>query len=847
MKQILTLLIVLLAFIPMMNAQDGTSTWSQVENVASIEKTSRLENPSNFLLFSMDDYAKTFNYLVRAKQRFNQEVGEEIEMNLPMPDGTMASFRVLSDPIMEPELAAKFPEIKTYTLIGISNPYATAKVDFTPAGFHAMIFIAGESTVFIDPYRLSDNVYIVYHRADYPAPVEAFTCLTESSSSHSESYSRFGDCKLRRYRLALACTGEYAAFHGGTVALVLAAMNTTMMRVNGVFEKEAGVTMMIIGNNNLIIYLDAATDPYTNGNGVTMLGENQANCDAVIGSANYDIGHVFSTGGGGVATLYSPCNNSTKARGVTGSGAPVGDPFDIDFVAHEMGHQFGGNHTQNNSCQRSSESYEPGSASTIMGYAGICPPNVQNNSDAYYHAASLDEFGSFTTAGGNTCPVIVSAANNPPTANAGANYTIPKSTAFRLTGVGSDPDSDPITYCWEQYNNDVAPVMPPDPTNTVGPTFRSLLPKTSASRDFPDMGIPNTWEVLPSVARTMDFRLTVRDVNATYGYGCTEHDDMIVTVNAATGPFAITAPNGGENWVSGMMETVTWNIAGTNGAPINCANVDILLSLDGGATYPHTLATNTPNDGSQAVTLPNVTSTTARIRVRSVGNIFFDISDADFEVGADVTCIEMMSTDVPQVISATGTPTITSDLVLTNTNLITSIEVINVEGTHTWISDLDFSIIDSAGTEVTLLNDQCSNQDDFDMGFRDGGVAFSCPLTQNLIYNPTGTLNTYVGRKISGTWQLKIFDDTNQDGGQLNSWGLKVCYTGGGGGACDANLTFDTTPIATGAYYASNSILASVSLQAGAMVTLQSQEINMTNGFLVPLGAELNALIGPCQ
>ncbi len=301
---------------------------------------------------------------------------------MPMPDGTSASFRIYKVPVMSPELAAKFPEIKTYAGQGIDDPSATIRLDLTPLGFHAMVLSPGKQ-VFIDPYSSqTTDEYICYYKSDLQRTT-GFVCEAEETSSLMDiippagAVQKTSGAQLRTYRLALACTGEYAATKGGTVPGALAGMTTTMNRVNGVYETEVAIRMIMVANNNLLIYTNSSTDPYTNGNGSTMLSQNVSTCNSVIGSANYDIGHVFSTGGGGIAGLGVVCGSS-KANGVTGSANPVGDPFDIDYVAHEMGHQFGGNHTFNSvtsSCngnRAASAAYEPGSGITIMAYAGIC-------------------------------------------------------------------------------------------------------------------------------------------------------------------------------------------------------------------------------------------------------------------------------------------------------------------------------------------------------------------------------------------------------------------------------------------------------------------------------------------
>ncbi|MBK8498733.1 MAG: hypothetical protein IPL52_07940 [Flavobacteriales bacterium] len=570
---------------------------------------------------------------------------------LPMPDGTVQRYRFMESPVMHPDLQEQLPMIRTYAGYGIDAPGATVRFDITPHGFHAMVLSASREAFFIDPYAYGNTSDLIcYRKSDFHKALAGFPYCAfddvndpETIEAHTQAVmaalesERAGDCQFRTYSLALACTGEYAAYHGGTVPLAAAAMATTLNRVNQMFERDATLTLQLVANNNNLIYLNSSTDPYTNNNGSTMLGQNISTCNSVIGSGNYDIGHVFSTGGGGVAYLSSVCT-SNKAGGVTGSSAPVGDPFDIDYVAHEMGHQFGGNHTQNNNCNRSAAAaVEVGSGITIMGYAGVCSPNVAAHSDAMYGGYSLGEIHTFITGAGHTCDAVTALVNAPPTANAGADRVIPRSTPFVLTGIGTDANSgDALTYSWEQMDNAVA-TQPPVATSTGGPCFRPFLPVASNQRFLPNLGaiISNTtptWEVLASVARTYNFRLTVRD-NAVGG-GCNAQDNMVVTVNGTAGPFQVTAPNTAVNWAGNSLQTVTWNVAGTTASPVSCANVDIFLSTDGGLTWPVTLLSATANDGSETITVPNTATTAARIIVKANGNIFFDMSNTNFTITA---------------------------------------------------------------------------------------------------------------------------------------------------------------------------------------------------------------------
>jgi hypothetical protein len=573
----------------------------------------------------------------------------QVLLTLPTPDGRFETFEIVYSPVMDLKLEAWMANqgwpMRTYRGVSLDHPATSVRLDWGgPAGFHASVISPGRS-YYIDPYWKGDTeLYSSYFRSEFSRKDSGFSCLVEDGPKRwgRQKAGATTGGNLRTYRLVVAATGEYTAFHGGTKPAGQAAIVTTINRVNQVYERDLSIRMVLIGNNSDVVYTDGGTDPYTNGSGSTMLGENQTNCDAVIGTANYDIGHVVSTGGGGIASLGVPCNAAFKARGVTGSSNPVGDPFDIDFVSHEIGHQWGGNHTFNSetgSCgfgnRNSTTAYEPGSGSTIQAYAGICGvDDLQPNSDPYFHGVSLDEMLDYA-AGGGACSVNISANNpNAPTVDAGAAHTIPISTPFELMVASSnDLDGDSLTYTWEQFD------LGPPATLAAGdngssPILRSWSPTASMFQLFPNNGVtPATGETLPTTNRTMNFRVTVRDNNP--GGGRLGEDTTTVTSNTSAGPFLVTAPNGGELWDG--TETVTWNVAGTAGGAVNTANVDILLSTDGGVTWPTTLVSGTPNDGSQSVTLPDVDTSAARVKIMGSGNIFFDTSDANFNVGTVVS------------------------------------------------------------------------------------------------------------------------------------------------------------------------------------------------------------------
>jgi hypothetical protein len=590
-----------------------------------------------------------------------EESGQYNTISLPTPSGVEMEFNIQEVSMMEKPLADKYPMIKTYTAISKVNPMITAKLDFTLFGFHAKVF-NGSETYFIDPYTdINSDWYIIYYKNQYAKPIQhRMHCDVDKENELSapetaidisgntlpqNSYKQNGTNK-RNYRLALACTMEYSTAVGGanpTKASVLSAMVTSMNRVNGVFEREFSMHATLVANNDTLIYLPGGTDPYTNNNGSTMLGQNQTTVNARIGSANYDYGHVFSTGGGGIASLGSVCSANSKAQGVTGSPNPLGDPFDIDYVAHEMGHQFGGSHTFNSitgSCsgnRSGTSAYEIGSATTIQGYAGICGnDNIQNNSDDYYHIRSLEQM---TGTNVMACAQNTASNNALPTLNPiDTTYIIPYKTPFELTASGVDTDNDPLTYCWEEYDRGGSGAAW-DAVTTVAPIFRSFDPSTSRTRTIPQrsqlmLNVESyKGEVLSVNQRIVRFRCTLRDMHNGYGAFYTSTDTLKLDVRTTTGLYRVTSQNtNGVVWTGSSPQTVTWDVAGTNAAPFNCANVDIFVSTDSGKTWPHVLATNVPNNGTANVLSPNVDALGARIKVKGAGNVFFDLNDNYFRI-----------------------------------------------------------------------------------------------------------------------------------------------------------------------------------------------------------------------
>ena len=618
-----------------MFSQTNRGLWTQKNTTQELQKTTT--SPNSYKAFTLD-FEKLKNNLSTTPKRGEASGNSNLIIQFPNAEGKLESFRITEASTMTPELQAKFPEVRSFVGQGIDDPTAIIRFSISPERGLSSTVLSDKKSVYIEKSLNTASDYFVYKRTALDTKSEEFICETEYMKQNSDfdlaAARNANDGKLRTFRLALACTGEYAAFHGGTEAGVISAMNATMTRVNGVFERDLSLTMVMVDNTS-IIFLDGTTDPYTNNDGGTMLSENQTTVDANIGTANYDIGHVFSTGGGGVAYLNSPCGSS-KAGGVTGSGSPTGDTFDIDYVAHEMGHQYGGNHTQNNDCQRSAVSFEPGSASTIMGYAGICNPNVQNNSDDYFHGENIKEMWSNISTGASQCAAQSDTNNAAPIADAGVNFTIPASTPFILNGSGTDADAgNALTYCWEQIDATPA-TMPPASTSTVGPAFRSIQPKVSPDRYMPDFSTvlagstESTWEVVPSVSRNMNFLLTVRD-NASGG-ASTSSDEMAITVDDAAGPFVVTSQTATITWDAGTTQTITWDVANTDSGSVNTPNVDIFVTPDNGVTFIQ-VASGVANNGSYGITVPSgAVTSNARVMVRGANNVFYAINSANITI-----------------------------------------------------------------------------------------------------------------------------------------------------------------------------------------------------------------------
>lgn len=641
MKKILLALVVAAPIV-------GFSQWksTSVKNATIKEGKEKIETSG---LYTLDNQLFK-NQLANAPERFSNLPGNVI--SIPNSQGNLEKFEVWEASNFTPELQAKFPDIRAYVGIGIDDPSAYLRFSYSPKGISSMTLRSGKSE-FIEPYTTDDSVFAVFdskaHRNQGEVP---FECKTPESTALTNDINDLATSQLssagvfKTFRLAQSCTGEYGQYFGGTVAGAMTAINNTVTRVNAVFEKDFALNVILIDNNEAVVYLDPATDPYSPATGMNSWnGQLQSTLNSVIGAANYDIGHLFgrSGGGGNAGCIGCVCNDSNKGSGITspGSGGPEGDNFDIDYVAHEMGHQLGATHSFTWEAQPGGTQVEPGSGSSIMGYAGIVPGlNVQAHSDDNFTYRNLTQVQ--TNLQNKPCANNTTMANQAPVVSAGENYNIPVGTAFVLRGTGSDPDGNPLEYIWEQNDAGSEETSGQNSkvgfTKTTGPNFRMMPYTAEPVRYFPkfeyvlDKEVTSEetywkakWEAITTVPRVYNFAFTARDINAEGGQ--TNSDLTRITVKDA-GPFKILTPANAEEVVlnPGTMN-VTWDVAGTDGGEINTANVKISFSSDNGATFT-VVSENTPNDGSETIAFPagTVAGTNARIMIEAVGNIYYAVS-----------------------------------------------------------------------------------------------------------------------------------------------------------------------------------------------------------------------------
>lgn len=775
--------------------------WSKVTNTTGKKVKEEFSNLKEKQLFSLNkDLMKS--KLQNAPQRFSGEKGVEVLM--PNDKGELQKFQVWEYSNFTPEVQAKYSSIKSYVGIGITDPTAYLRFTVSDLGLSSTILKSGGSS-FIEPYSVGNDIYASYESSSrLLEEKDAFVCSTMDAIIHPDSQeptsNKSNNKVYKTFRLAMSAQAEYSQYHiqragatGATddekKAIVLAAIVNTVTRVNALYEKDLAVHFNLI-DILPIIYLDAATDPYTS----SFNSQVQSTLTSVIGAANYDIGHLlaYASPNGNAGCIGCICTNSSKGSAFTSHYIPVSDIFDIDYVAHEMGHQVGANHTHTYSgSEGTGVQVELGSGNTIMGYTGITGSyDTQFNSNDFFTYRNILQIQN--NLANKACAVNTTLTNTPPVVDAGPNVTIPISTPFVLKGTVTDADGDAMTYVWEQNNPATTSAQftsgsYASPTKTGGPNFKMFPPKSEPVRYFPEFGKvlagvnATRWEALSSVGRTLNFTLTARDNGV--GGNQTNTDEVVVTVSATAGPFVVTAPTFGESLTSNNTYNVKWNVANTNVAPVNTSLVNIKFSTDGGKTFT-TLVANTANDGEESVTIPSGSqAANAYIMIEAVDNVYFAMSPSfviDYSVAGEVCNTYSYTGPAVDINDGTGSTSgpISSPQVLVPINVeesgtITKIKVTPVVE-HPRTSQIVVGIEGPLGQTAWLWNRKCTSSG-INATFSDEGSNYVCasPITGNV--KPDESLAIFKGNDSKGVWNLFASDNVRNLTGKINSWTLEVC------------------------------------------------------------------------
>lgn len=764
-----------------LNAQNFWGVLNQTPKDISLSKT---DLPNDSKLFTLNQDAM-LSYLKDAPN-LNKGKSSTTTLEFPTNDGSFKTFYIYENSNFVESLQKQYPEIRSYKGISVDNASETISFSISQLGVKTIHFKASGQTELMGLVDTDDNIYSVYNYK-LNSGKEEFICHTDDIPLNIDeldtSDRNANDKKMRTARLAISVNGEYSDYFGGTIANSLAAMNATLTRVNSIFEKEMSLHFNLVDNTD-IIFLDKNSDPYSNNSG-NWNQQLQNTLNQKVGAANYDIGHLFAANGGGgnAGCIGCICSDYNKGSGYTSSYAPKNDEFDIDFVAHEMGHQVGANHTFSRS-EGTGVNFEPGSGSTIMGYAGITGNyDVQAHSDPYFHYASVYQVtGNIKN---KPCLVKTDINNNPPTANAGVDYKIPARTPFVLTGEGSDPDGDEITYNWEEIDNSSSygSYTLPNENSTTGPLFRSFSPTTSPKRYIPKFenvlkGEFNTkFEVLPNKSRVIEFALIVRDNKAEGGQ--TASDQMRITVNGNSGPFKVTEPEMNKSFYGPNGIKVKWDVANTNSSPINASKVNIYLSLDAGATF-ELAASQVDNNGSYTLVVDkDKISKNAIVKVKAVDNIFYSISKP-FLIGYKLVKVctpydfTGLNKNIPDASSNGPGSYVIGEFNAPDLGEILEARV-HLDVTHPNMGDLRMILQTPAPIKLMKLwTNKCNNTANFNSTFSQDGANVDCSNVGEFI-KPEDSFNSLIGRETQGRWVVGIRDAVQGQTGKVNSGYIEFC------------------------------------------------------------------------
>lgn len=624
----------------------GQSSWKPIENIKPSLHPIPLVKERYYELIPNKDQIKASK----------TEAGFLNQISLPNEKGEEELFLIKPVQVISASLSSKYPTIQTYVGHSKNRPRVKVRLSTHFSKINAWIQLDGKEDLFIQPLKTKDRIHFVYQKTKNDK-TQDFLCKTIESSLKSKIPAKTRknallNNELRIFRIAIAGTAEYTSYWGdddptnGTNAEdAYAAVVSTINRINQVFEGDVGIRLELVSDASLL-YEDADTDPFT-GN---FSSELQSTLDEVLGDDAYDVGHLFDFGepNGDAGCIGCVCESGAKAQGYSThpfediyGGEYRNDYFDLDYAAHEIGHQFGAYHTFSYVTEDHTFNVEPGSGTTIMAYAGITgPDDLQLHGDPYFHYYSIKNITDFvSTIDCGETETLTAASFS---VDAGPDYFIPTGTPYELSI--SPLEGDDITYTWEQLDNGQVTSDGFGPNNPSGGMARSLPPKAEAYRSIPNLGsvlannltqenptVGDSWETVSLVERNLMWGLSVRKSMGDYVQ--TAQDSMKVSVIANSSPFTVSSQNSNSLvWKGGSYQTIVWSVAETNLEPINVTEVEISLLTDDG-TIEIQLEEQVPNTGEAIVYIPNTIDTNkARVKVKAKNSIFYAINSTDFTI-----------------------------------------------------------------------------------------------------------------------------------------------------------------------------------------------------------------------